>query len=170
MLLVFLLNAGFVCGIIGVVFNPSACFAAGALMLAAGVGCGILAEVGSFFLALVLYLVYLGGMLVVFAYSVAMSSDLYPEAWTGFIVNGAMVVYYFVVGTSMLWCSVYGGGSTYFGVGVADFESGFGGISLLYGQGGWMLALVGLGLLLTLLVVLELVRGVSFGVFSNSMK
>lgn len=36
---------------------------------------------GVSFISLVLVMVYLGGMLVVFVYSVALAADPYPESW-----------------------------------------------------------------------------------------
>nr|QXU57598.1 NADH dehydrogenase subunit 6 [Calotes emma] len=167
MYFVLLLSLGFFCGVVGVVSNPSSCFAAGALMVSAGFGCGILAEVGSFFLALVLYLVYLGGMLVVFAYSVALSSDVYPEAW-GEVFENSPVLWYYLFVSVWLFCGLMAAdGYQYFSVGGVGFESGFGGVSLLYGVGGWNLIIVGVGLLMTLFIVLELVRGVSFSIFKD---
>lgn len=33
------------------------------------------------FVSLVLFMVYLGGMLVVFVYSVSLAADLFPQVW-----------------------------------------------------------------------------------------
>lgn len=70
---------GIILGLVAVASNPSPFFAALGLVLAAGLGCGILVIYGGSFLSLVLFLVYLGGMLVVFAYAAALASDKYPE-------------------------------------------------------------------------------------------
>nr|YP_009517784.1 NADH dehydrogenase subunit 6 [Pseudocalotes microlepis]AQU64365.1 NADH dehydrogenase subunit 6 [Pseudocalotes microlepis]QGN67008.1 NADH dehydrogenase subunit 6 [Pseudocalotes microlepis] len=167
--LVFLLSAGFFMGVVGVVSNPSSCFAASALMVAAGFGCGVVAELGSPFLALVLFIVYLGGMLVVFVYSVAMSSDLYPKAW-GNLSVGLCAVSYIMVATCVCVCGgsyLYSGGSYKLATSMG-FDSGVGGICLLYSVGGWSLLILGASLLLTLLVVLELVRGIFFGVLKGA--
>lgn len=43
-----------------------------------------------------LFLIYLGGMLVVFAYSVALAADPYPETWGSWSV-GCYVVGYVVL-------------------------------------------------------------------------
>lgn len=114
-----------------------------------------------------LFLVYLGGMLVVFVYSVALSSDLFPEAWGSWAV-GCCALFYTVFGVYCVCCGfvLYAGGS-YKLAGNPWFDSGYGGICLLYDVGGWGLVVVGAGLLLTLFVVLELVRGVSFGTFKS---
>nr|QKG02544.1 NADH dehydrogenase subunit 6 [Diploderma splendidum] len=167
MYLIFLSSISFFLGVVGVASNPSSCFAAGSLMVAAGFGCSILAWLGGSFLALVLFLVYLGGMLVVFVYSVALSSDLFPEAWGSWVV-GCYVLFYTVVGVYCVCCGfvLYAGGS-YKLAGSFWFDSGYGGICLLYSVGGWGLVVVGAGLLLTLFVVLELVRGVSFGALKS---
>lgn len=68
-----------VISLIGVASNPSPYFGAGNLVVGASLGCGILILLGSSFVSLVLLLIYLGGMLVVFAYSVALASDPFPE-------------------------------------------------------------------------------------------
>lgn len=36
---------------------------------------------GLFFLGLMVFLIYLGGMLVVFGHTTAMSAEEYPETW-----------------------------------------------------------------------------------------
>lgn len=67
-------------GLVLVASNPSPYFAALGLVLVAGAGCGVLMVEGGSFLALILFLIYLGGMLVVFAYSAALAAEPYPEA------------------------------------------------------------------------------------------
>lgn len=69
-----------VVGLVGVASNPAPYFAALGLAVAAGVGCGILVGHGGSLVGLVLFLVYLGGILVVFAYSAALAAEPFPEA------------------------------------------------------------------------------------------
>lgn len=59
--------------------NPAPYFAALGLVVVAGAGCAVLAGSGASFLAVVLFLIYLGGMLVVFAYSAALAAEPHPE-------------------------------------------------------------------------------------------
>lgn len=70
---------GLVVGLVAVASNPSPYFAALGLVVVSGMGCGILVSFGGPFLSLVLFLIYLGGMLVVFAYSAALAAEPYPE-------------------------------------------------------------------------------------------
>lgn len=72
---------GLVLGLVAVASNPSPYFAALGLVVVAGMGCGVLVGHGGPFLSLVLFLIYLGGMLVVFAYSAALAAEPYPESW-----------------------------------------------------------------------------------------
>lgn len=74
-----LLLFGLVLGLVAVASNPSPYFAALGLVVVAGIGCGVLVGHGGSFLSLVLFLIYLGGMLVVFAYSAALAAEPYPE-------------------------------------------------------------------------------------------
>lgn len=69
-----------VLGLVAVASNPSPYFAALGLVVVAGVGCGVLAGFGGPFLCLVLFLIYLGGILVVFAYTTALAAEPFPEA------------------------------------------------------------------------------------------
>nr|AIA77050.1 NADH dehydrogenase subunit 6 [Oxyeleotris marmorata] len=70
---------GLVLGLIVVASNPSPYFGALGLVVVSGMGCGVLAGHGASFLSLILFLIYLGGMLVVFAYSAALAAEPYPE-------------------------------------------------------------------------------------------
>lgn len=89
----FLLLVALVVGLVAVASNPTPYFAALGLVVAAGVGCGILVGYGGSFLSLVLFLIYLGGMLVVFAYSAALAAEPFPEAWGSRSVAGYVLVY-----------------------------------------------------------------------------
>lgn len=71
---------GLVVGLIVVASNPSPYFGALGLVVVSGMGCGMLVGHGAPFLSLVLFLIYLGGMLVVFAYSAALAAEPYPES------------------------------------------------------------------------------------------
>nr|YP_010947484.1 NADH dehydrogenase subunit 6 [Parupeneus biaculeatus]WGO62597.1 NADH dehydrogenase subunit 6 [Parupeneus biaculeatus] len=162
-----LLLFGLVLGLIAVASNPSPYFGALGLVVVAGMGCGILVGHGGPFLSLVLFLIYLGGMLVVFAYSAALAAEPYPETWG----NRSVAVYMggYIAGVLML--SGVFGGTWYEGSWVpADdlgdfsvFRGDMGGVALMYSLGGGMLVISAWVLLLTLFVVLELTRGLSRG-------
>lgn len=76
---VLLFLSGWVVGSIVVASNPSPYFAALGLVFVAGMGGSVLLLHGASYLCFILLLVYLGGMLVVFAYTSAMAADPYPE-------------------------------------------------------------------------------------------
>lgn len=78
--IILILLFGLVMGVVAVASNPSPYYAAFGLVTVAGLGCGVLIGHGGHFLALVLFLIYLGGMLVVFAYSAALAAEPYPES------------------------------------------------------------------------------------------
>lgn len=101
--MIILFEVCLVIGFLAVASNPSPYYAALGLVIAAGAGCLILAGGGVTFLCLVLFLVYLGGMMVVFAYSAALVADPYPEAWGGEEVKLYLVAYSILLG---LWILV----------------------------------------------------------------
>lgn len=67
-------------GVLAIACNPSPYYGALSLVLAAGAASCVLAYKGATFLSLVLFLIYLGGMAVVFAFTVALSSEPFPSA------------------------------------------------------------------------------------------
>nr|WNH20020.1 NADH dehydrogenase subunit 6 [Parablennius thysanius] len=158
---------GVVLGLAGVSSNPSPFFAALGLVMVAGMGCGVLVASGGTFLSLILFLIYLGGMLVVFAYSAALAADLYPETWVSWPVFTMMMFY--LVGAVLaggMFVEDGVGGYTGMGGGVSELNVGLGdvgGVALVYSMGGGLLVGAAWVLLLTLFVVLELTRGLSCG-------
>nr|UXB57377.1 NADH dehydrogenase subunit 6 [Rhinichthys osculus] len=164
---VFLVLTALIVGLIAVASNPTPYFAALGLVVAAGVGCGVLVGCGGSFLSLVLFLIYLGGMLVVFAYSAALAAEPFPEAWGSRSVAGYVLIYLsgVVVTAGLFWGEWYEGSwVTIDGLKELSMLRGdVGGVAMMYSLGGAMLVICAWVLLLTLLVVLELTRGLSRG-------
>nr|QJQ72500.1 NADH dehydrogenase subunit 6 [Gerres decacanthus] len=166
-LLAFVFLMGALGGLLAVAANPSPFFAALGLVAAAGMGCGVLVLYGGSFLSLILFLIYLGGMLVVFAYSAALAAEPYPETWGSLPVILYMLGYLVVTGVmaGLLWSGWYEASWAPL-EDQADFflfRGDFGGVGMVYGLGGGMLVIGAWVLLLTLFVVLELTRGLSRG-------
>nr|YP_010745229.1 NADH dehydrogenase subunit 6 [Troglonectes acridorsalis]WET58759.1 NADH dehydrogenase subunit 6 [Troglonectes acridorsalis] len=165
--LVSLLLMVLIVGLVAVASNPAPYFAAFGLVVAAGVGCGVLMGHGGSFLSLVLFLIYLGGMLVVFAYSAALAAEPFPEAWGDRSVIGYVVIYLLGVGlmVGLFWDGWYEG-SWVVVDGLKEFSVLRGdtsGVAMMYSSGGGMLIICAWVLLLTLFVVLELTRGLGRG-------
>nr|AAM19666.1 NADH dehydrogenase subunit 6 [Calidris acuminata] len=164
---VLLLGLCFVLGGLAVASNPSPYYGVVGLVLASVAGCGWLLSLGVSFVSLVLFMVYLGGMLVVFVYSVSLAADPFPEAWGDWRVVGYGMSFVLVVIVGM----IVGGLVECWKVGVVTVDSGgmfsvrldFSGVAMFYSYGVGMFLVAGWGLLLTLFVVLELVRGLSRG-------
>lgn len=163
----FVIIVGLILGLMGVASNPSPYYAALGLVTAAGVGCGLLVGYGGSFMSLILFLIYLGGMLVVFAYTAALAAEPYPEAWGDWSVLLYVGFYLMGLFTAKNYLIVEGWGLHWTGVeeisGMDMVRGDFWGVALLFSCGGWILVLGGWVLLLTLFVVLELTRGLSWG-------
>nr|YP_001425537.1 NADH dehydrogenase subunit 6 [Paleosuchus trigonatus]CAM35783.1 NADH dehydrogenase subunit 6 [Paleosuchus trigonatus] len=129
--------------------------------------CLVVVEGGSF-MPLVVLLVYLGGLLVVFAFCVGFTDDPFGAVgvskgfvlfcWVGLLVGGVWVCGHlwgwWVVGVSgLVDVEVVGGG-------VADELLGVG---LMYSSGWGFVVICGWALLVTLLVITGLVRGCCWG-------
>nr|YP_007026984.1 NADH dehydrogenase subunit 6 [Petroica boodang]AFX81782.1 NADH dehydrogenase subunit 6 [Petroica boodang] len=156
----------FVFGGLAVASNPSPYYGVMGLVVASVAGCGWLVSLGVSFVSLVLVMVYLGGMLVVFVYSVSLAADPYPEAWADWGVIGyglgmSLVVVAGVVMVGSAGLSLEGG--TVNSSGLSSLRLDFSGVAMFYSWGVGLLLTGGWGLLLTLFVVLELVRGLSRG-------
>nr|QIJ58832.1 NADH dehydrogenase subunit 6 [Stonogobiops yasha] len=165
--LTFLFMQGLLLGFVVVASNPSPYFAALGLVVVSGMGCGLMMLCGGTFLSLILFLIYLGGMLVVFAYSSALASEPYPETWGSPRVAINSVVYIMgVVGGAIYLLSGWFGGLGFGGGQLFELtvlRGDLAGVALMYSSGGGLLVIAAWVLLLTLFVVLEVVRGSSRG-------
>nr|QXU60059.1 NADH dehydrogenase subunit 6 [Dendragapus fuliginosus] len=163
---VIILGVCFMMGVLAVASNPSPYYGVVGLVLASVAGCGWLVNLGASFISLALFMIYLGGMLVVFVYSVALAADPYPEAWGDWRVVG-----YGLCFVSVCVGVVLGGFVDFWKVGVITIDSGgvsfvrldMSGVAVFYSWGVGLFLVAGWGLLLALFVVLELVRGLSRG-------
>nr|YP_009233334.1 NADH dehydrogenase subunit 6 [Trochalopteron affine]AMB27214.1 NADH dehydrogenase subunit 6 [Trochalopteron affine]QJC14063.1 NADH dehydrogenase subunit 6 [Argya affinis] len=163
---VLLLSLFFVLGGLAVSSNPSPYYGVVGLVVASIAGCGWLVSLGASFVSLVLVMVYLGGMLVVFVYSVSLAADPYPEAWGDWGVVGYGFGMGLVVVVGIALSGVYEflvDVETVNNTGLALARLDFGGVAVFYSWGAGLFLIGGWGLLLTLFVVLELVRGLSRG-------
>nr|AAY40289.1 NADH dehydrogenase subunit 6 [Platysternon megacephalum] len=169
MYFMFLFGFCFVFWMVGVSCNPSPYYGVLSLVLGAASGCGVLVSVGGSFISLVLFLIYLGGMLVIFAYSAALVVEPYPIGWGSlwgvvYMVVYVLVIIGLVVIGHWLWGAEGFGHITVDAGGLCVVRLDFSGVSWFYYLGNVIFLIAGWGLLLTLFVVLELVRGLSRGV------
>nr|WDE77072.1 NADH dehydrogenase subunit 6 [Catharus ustulatus] len=163
---VLFLGLCFVLGGLAVASNPSPYYGVVGLVLASVAGCGWLVSLGVSFVSLVLVMVYLGGMLVVFVYSVSLAADPYPEAWAdwGVVGYGLGMCLVVLVGVVLgVGPELLVGGGTVDSGGLSSVRLDFSGVAGFYSWGAGLFLIGGWGLLLTLFVVLELVRGLSRG-------
>lgn len=101
--IVFILSVIFVIGFVGFSSKPSPIYGGLGLIVSGGVGCGIVLNFGGSFLGLIVFLIYLGGIIVVFGYTTAMATEQYPEIW----VSNKTVLGAFITGLLMEFVIVY---------------------------------------------------------------
>nr|ARN58902.1 NADH dehydrogenase subunit 6 [Platygonus compressus]ARN58914.1 NADH dehydrogenase subunit 6 [Platygonus compressus]ARN58926.1 NADH dehydrogenase subunit 6 [Platygonus compressus]ARN58951.1 NADH dehydrogenase subunit 6 [Platygonus compressus]ARN58964.1 NADH dehydrogenase subunit 6 [Platygonus compressus] len=172
MYIAFILSTIFVISFVGFSSKPSPIYGGLGLIVGGGVGCGIVLNFGGSFLGLMVFLIYLGGMLVVFGYTTAMATDMYPEVW----VSNKVVLGAFVTGLMMEFCMVYYvlkeeeveivfefnglGDWVIYDTGDSGFFSEEAmGIAALYSYGTWLVIVTGWSLLIGVVVIMEITRG-----------
>nr|YP_005088353.1 NADH dehydrogenase subunit 6 [Sacalia bealei]ACZ55639.1 NADH dehydrogenase subunit 6 [Sacalia bealei] len=157
MYFMFLFGFCFVFWMVGVSCNPSPYYGVVSLIFGALSGCGVLVSMGGSFISLVLFLIYLGGMLVIFAYSSALMAEPFPVGWVS--LEGVFYgLYYFLILMVYvkldchLW-SIEGVGTDPVDAdGLYVVRLDFSGVSWFYYFGSGLLLIAGWGLLLTLFV------------------
>lgn len=170
--IVSILSIIFVIGFVGFSSKPSPIYGGVGLIVSGGVGCGIVVSFGGSFLGLIVFLIYLGGMLVVFGYTTAIATEQYPEAWVsnvvvlgsfivGLIIEFLLVLYVlFVEKLEVIFeFSEIGDWAVYdvgdFGV----FTKESIGVAALYSYGNWLVVVTGWSLLIGVVIILEITRG-----------
>nr|WNH35462.1 NADH dehydrogenase subunit 6 [Giraffa tippelskirchi tippelskirchi]WNH35488.1 NADH dehydrogenase subunit 6 [Giraffa tippelskirchi tippelskirchi] len=170
--IVFILSVIFVIGFVGFSSKPSPIYGGLGLIVSGGVGCGIVLSFGGSFLGLMVFLIYLGGMMVVFGYTTAMAIEQYPEVWA----SNKTVLGAFIVGLLMEFLMIYyvlkdeEVEIVFKFNGVGDWviydtgDSGFFseeamGIAALYSYGIWLVIVTGWSLFVGVVVIMEITRG-----------
>nr|AKH60657.1 NADH dehydrogenase subunit 6 [Conger japonicus] len=152
-------------GAVCVSCNPSPFYSILGLVLSTLAGCMMLASYGGTFVSLILFLIYLGGMLVAFVFCVAVTSEAYLEG-----LDSASVLVRFVLCLliSYILCMISMPLKHFCEVvdehqDLSPLREDLAGVSMIYGPGGGMLMACGWALSLSLFVVLELTRERSLG-------
>lgn len=78
--ILFLLSVLLIMGFVGFSSKPSPIYGGLALVVSGVIGCIIILNYGGTYIGLIVFLIYLGGMMVVFGYTTAMAVEEYPEA------------------------------------------------------------------------------------------
>nr|WAQ70534.1 NADH dehydrogenase subunit 6 [Histiotus macrotus] len=166
------LSVIFVISFIGFSSKPSPIYGGVGLVVGGGVGCGIVVSFGGSFLGLMVFLIYLGGMLVVFGYTTAMATEQYPEAWMSnvtvfgsFIVGlvaELMLVFYIFIGEKLELIFEFnevGDWAIYDEGGLDIINQETAGVAALYNYGSWLVIVTGWSLLIGVVIILEITRG-----------
>lgn len=165
------LSSIFVVGFFGFSSKPSPIYGGLGLIMSGAIGCGIIVNCGGPFLGLIVFLIYLGGMLVIFGYTTAIAIELYPDTWLSSIVViisfmiGVIMEIVFVVfilfeevGSTVGFNKV--GDWSVYGVGGLDFLSEeVAGVAALYSHGIWLIIITGWALFIGVVIILEITRG-----------
>nr|YP_007627262.1 NADH dehydrogenase subunit 6 [Tympanoctomys barrerae]ADK72608.1 NADH dehydrogenase subunit 6 [Tympanoctomys barrerae] len=172
--IMYILSIMFVMGFISFSVKPSPIYGGLALVISGGVGCAIILSYGGSFLGLVVFLVYLGGMMVVFAYTTAMAMEHYPETWvSNIIIWGTLFLGFLSELVGMYWWVEYEHIELlidYYGMGewvIYDAEGGDmgflsedpAGVAAIYSYNCWLMFVAGWSLFAGIFIVLEITRG-----------
>nr|YP_009917590.1 NADH dehydrogenase subunit 6 [Hystrix brachyura]QLM00909.1 NADH dehydrogenase subunit 6 [Hystrix brachyura] len=171
--IVFLLSVLFVMGFIGLSVKPSPVYGGLALIVSGGVGCGIILSFGGSFLGLMVFLVYLGGMMVVFGYTAAMATEEYPETWgSSVIIWGSLLLGLLMELMLFYWWVNYDQIEVvveFNNMGewvIYDDEGGVGflredsiGVAAIYSYNCWLMVVAGWSLFVGIFIAIEITRG-----------
>nr|UYI30597.1 NADH dehydrogenase subunit 6 [Hadrosciurus sp. 3 EFA-2022]UYI30610.1 NADH dehydrogenase subunit 6 [Hadrosciurus sp. 3 EFA-2022] len=168
----YLLSMLFVLGFLGFSSKPSPIYGGLGLIVSGGIGCGIVLCFGGSFLGLMVFLIYLGGMLVVFGYTTAMATEEYPETWSSNVVIWGVLllgvgVELMVVFLTMVFDQVeivieFKGLEDWMvfdadELGLVREDSM--GVAALYSYGSWLMVVAGWSLFVSIFIVIEITRG-----------
>nr|YP_009414336.1 NADH dehydrogenase subunit 6 [Phaner pallescens]AIW64439.1 NADH dehydrogenase subunit 6 [Phaner pallescens] len=168
---VFLLSVILVLSFASFSSKPSPIYGGVGLIFSGAVGCFVIMSMGGSFMGLMMFLIYLGGMLVVFGYTTAMATEEYPETWGSSSVIWGVLLMGFVMELLMaVWLIEYDEVEMTMGFSILEDwvvyvdkevnivrEDSFG-VAALYNYAGWFMVIAGWSLFVSVLIVIEIVR------------
>nr|YP_006460476.1 NADH dehydrogenase subunit 6 [Rhinopithecus brelichi]AEO27438.1 NADH dehydrogenase subunit 6 [Rhinopithecus brelichi]AFK92011.1 NADH dehydrogenase subunit 6 [Rhinopithecus brelichi] len=170
--ILFLFSVLLIMGFVGFSSKPSPIYGGLALVVSGVIGCIIILNYGGTYMGLMMFLIYLGGMMVVFGYTTAMAIEEYPEAWvSGFEVMGSLLIGLMMEVVLILWVLDYnelvvvvnlnsmGDWVIFEGEGPGLIREDSIGAGALYDYGRWLVVVVGWTLFVGVYVVIEITRG-----------
>lgn len=170
--IVYLLSVLFVLGFVGFSSKPSPIYGGLGLIVSGGFGCGIVMYFGGSFLGLIVFLIYLGGILVVFGYTTAMATEEYPETWSSNIVIwGVLLLGVLAEILIIVFIVLYGGVDGVVELSNSDNWMVYGGdelgliredsigVAAMYSCGSWLMVVAGWSLFVSIFIVIEITRG-----------
>ena len=170
--ILFILSIIFVIGFVRLSSKPSPIYGGLRLIVSGKVGCSIILNFGGSFLGLMVFLIYLGGIIVVFGYTTAMVTEQYPEIWVsnktvlGAFITGLLmeflIVYYVLKDEEVEIVFKFNGLGDW--VIYDTWDSGFFSeeamvIAALYSYGTWLVIVTGWSLLIGVVVIMEITHG-----------
>lgn len=168
----YLLSLLFVLGFVGFSSKPSPIYGGLGLIISGGVGCGIVLYFGGSFLGLIVFLIYLGGMLVVFGYTTAIATEEYPETWSSnVIIWGVLLLGFWVEILVVIFIMFHDGVNIIVELGNSDNWILFDGdelgliredsigVAAIYSCGSWLMIVAGWSLFVSIFIVIEITRG-----------
>nr|YP_009131691.1 NADH dehydrogenase subunit 6 [Tamiops swinhoei]AJY78639.1 NADH dehydrogenase subunit 6 [Tamiops swinhoei] len=170
--LTYLLSVLFILGFVGFSSKPSPIYGGLGLIISGGIGCGIVLLFGGSFLGLMVFFIYLGGMLVVFGYTTAMATEEYPETWgSGVVVWGVLLLGLLVEMLIILLSVLYDEMEVviefnnleewvmFDGDELGLIREDSMGVAALYSYGSWLMVVAGWSLFVSIFIVIEITRG-----------
>lgn len=161
-------------GFISFSSKPSPIYGGFGLIISGCFGCGLVISCEGSFLGLLVFLIYLGGILVVFGYTAAIAIEEYPEVWSsnkillGSLLLGCisefLFIAYAIMGNSYELCYALDfnseGDWVIFDTGDSGFFSEEAiGVTALYSYGSWLVVVSGWSLVFCVIIIMEITRG-----------
>lgn len=167
----YILSLLFLAGCVGLALKPSPIYGGLVLVISGCLGCLTILGYGGSFLGLAVFLIYLGGMVVVFGYTTAIASEEYPETWSSdwatfiYLVSGLSMeaVFIYVIAEYLIedfGVEVYGMDNwvVYGADGVGAIGEEGAGVAALYSCAAWVMIVAGWSLFVGVLVIIEITR------------
>lgn len=169
---ILILSSFIALGCLGTSLKPSPIYGGICLIISGCAGCLAVIGLGGSFLGLIVFLIYLGGMMVVFGYTTAMSAEEYPETWvSSWLIFGVLVISIFIeLGITfvtnyyegvevVLNFNSMGGWVVYDGDELGLIGDGGAGVAALYSCSAWLIVVSGWTLFMGIFIIIEITRG-----------